>query len=96
MVLQATAYGITKPGVSMQVAVKMLKGRTPHLPNRTVQSQLAQNLTKTVNNICTCFFNNYYENIFRKPWMLVQRMLAVDCHTNKHSPNVLGTWSVLG
>lgn len=28
MVVQATAYGITKPGVSMQVAVKMLKGGT--------------------------------------------------------------------
>lgn len=26
MVIQATAYGISKPGVSMQVAVKMLKG----------------------------------------------------------------------
>lgn len=26
MVMQATAYGISKPGVSMQVAVKMLKG----------------------------------------------------------------------
>lgn len=27
MVLQATAYGIDKPGVSQQVAVKMLKGQ---------------------------------------------------------------------
>lgn len=26
MVVQATAYGISKPGVSQQVAVKMLKG----------------------------------------------------------------------
>lgn len=26
MVVQATAYGISKPGVSIQVAVKMLKG----------------------------------------------------------------------
>lgn len=28
MVVQATAYGISKPGVSMQVAVKMLKGES--------------------------------------------------------------------
>lgn len=28
MVVQATAYGINKPGVSQQVAVKMLKGQT--------------------------------------------------------------------
>lgn len=27
MVVQATAYGISKPGVSQQVAVKMLKGQ---------------------------------------------------------------------
>lgn len=27
MVVQATAYGIHKPGVSQQVAVKMLKGQ---------------------------------------------------------------------
>lgn len=27
MVVQATAYGISKPGVSIQVAVKMLKGK---------------------------------------------------------------------
>lgn len=27
MVVQATAYGINKPGVSQQVAVKMLKGQ---------------------------------------------------------------------
>lgn len=27
MVVQATAYGIDKPGVSQQVAVKMLKGQ---------------------------------------------------------------------
>lgn len=39
MVLQATAYGITKPGVSMQVAVKMLKGMSPRFQRK--QSSLA-------------------------------------------------------
>lgn len=28
MVIQATAYGLSRPGVSMQVAVKMLKGKS--------------------------------------------------------------------
>lgn len=31
MVLQATAYGISKPGVPQQVAVKMLKGLGVHI-----------------------------------------------------------------
>lgn len=32
MVVQATAYGIDKPGVSQQVAVKMLKGQLALCP----------------------------------------------------------------
>lgn len=31
MVVQATAYGISKPGVPQQVAVKMLKGLRVHI-----------------------------------------------------------------
>lgn len=40
-VVQATAYGITKPGVSLQVAVKMLKGeKYSYMSNLSVQSGL--------------------------------------------------------
>ncbi|XP_042562310.1 receptor-type tyrosine-protein kinase FLT3 [Clupea harengus] len=40
MVVQATAYGITKPGVSMQVAVKMLKDKHQAVERDALVSEL--------------------------------------------------------
>ncbi|XP_062377501.1 receptor-type tyrosine-protein kinase FLT3 isoform X2 [Sardina pilchardus] len=40
MVVHATAYGITKPGVSMQVAVKMLKDKHQEVEREALMSEL--------------------------------------------------------
>ncbi|KAL6462802.1 hypothetical protein MHYP_G00292240 [Metynnis hypsauchen] len=40
MVVQATAYGISKPGVSMQVAVKMLKDKHQAVEKEALMSEL--------------------------------------------------------
>ncbi|TSK98454.1 Receptor-type tyrosine-protein kinase FLT3 [Bagarius yarrelli] len=40
MVMQATAYGISKPGVSMQVAVKMLKEKHQTVEKEALMSEL--------------------------------------------------------
>ncbi|KAK3541484.1 hypothetical protein QTP86_027236, partial [Hemibagrus guttatus] len=40
MVMQATAYGISKPGVSMQVAVKMLKEKHQAVEKEALMSEL--------------------------------------------------------
>ncbi|KAM9436787.1 receptor-type tyrosine-protein kinase FLT3-like [Clarias gariepinus] len=59
MVVQATAYGISKPGVSMQVAVKMLKEKHQAVEKEALMSELKMlmyigNHTNIVNLLGAC------------------------------------------